>query len=160
MNAIIFFALMTVINVTLSTIRSLCTIKGGKWLSAITNAVCYGFYPLIVMLTAKDTVTIWVNMIITAVANFVCVWLIKLVEEKARKDKMWKVEMAIPNEYAEEVIERLKSTGNWIPFNYHYLGKWCIFNCYCDTQDQTKFAKDLAKEFNGKISAYESKSLI
>ena len=160
MNAIIFFALMTVINVTLLTIRSLCTIKGGKWLSAITNAVCYGFYPLIVMLTAKGTVGIIVNMIITAVANFVCVWLIKLVEEKARKDKMWKVEMAIPNEYAEEVIERLKSTGNWIPFNYYYLGKWCIFNCYCDTQDQTKFAKDLAKEFNGKISAYESKSLI
>ena len=56
MNAIIFFALMTVINVTLSTIRSLCTIKGGKWLSATTNAICYGFYPLIVMLTAKGTV--------------------------------------------------------------------------------------------------------
>ena len=160
MNAIIFFALMTVINVILSTIRSLCTIKGGKWLSAITNAVCYGFYPLIVMLTAKDTVTIWVNMIITAVANFVCVWLIKLVEEKARKDKLWKVEMAVPNEYAEEVVERLKSRGNWLPFNYIYLGKWCIFNCYCDTQYQTEFAKNLAKEFNGKISAYESKSLI
>ena len=160
MTAIIFFALMTVINVTFSTIRSLCTIKGGKWLSAITNAVCYGFYPLIVMLTAKDTVTIWVNMIITAVANFVCVWLIKLVEEKARKDKMWKVEMAIPLDLSNEVIEKLKSTGNWIPFNYHYLGKWCIFNCYCDTQDQTKFAKDLAKNYNGKISAYESKSLI
>ena len=160
MNAIIFFALMTVVNVTLSTIRSLCTIKGGKWLSAITNAICYGFYPLIVMLTAKDTVTIWVNMVITALANFVCVWLIKLIEEKAKKDKLWKVEMAIPIGYAEEVVERLKGTGNWIPFNYHYLGKWCIFNCYCDTQDQTKFAKDLAKNYNGKISAYESKSLI
>lgn len=160
MTAIIFFALMTVINVTLSTIRSLCTIKGGKWLSAITNAVCYGFYPLIVMLTAKDTVTIWANMVITAVANFVCVWLIKLVEEKSRKDKMWKVEMAIPLELSNEVIEKLKGTGNWIPFNYHYLGNWCIFNCYCDTQDQTKFAKDLAKNYNGKISAYESKSLI
>ena len=160
LNAIILFAIATIVNVSLSTIRSLCTINGGKWISATTNAICYGFYPLIVMLTAKGTVDIVVNMIITAVANFVCVWLIKLVEEKARKDKMWKVEMAIPNEYAEEVIERLKSTGNWIPFNYNYLGKWCIFNCYCDTQDQTAFAKNLAKEFNGKISAYESKSLI
>lgn len=160
MYAILFFALMTIINVTLSTIRSLCTIKGGKWLSATTNAICYGFYPLIVMLTAKGTVDIVVNMIITAVANFVCVWLIKFVEEKARKDKLWKVEMAIPLELSNEVIEKLKSTGGWIPFNYNYLGKWCIFNCYCDTQDQTKFAKDLAKNYNGKISAYESKSLI
>lgn len=160
MYAIIFFALMTIINVTLSTIRSLCTIKGGKWLSATTNAICYGFYPLIVMLTAKGTVDIVVNMLITAVVNFVCVWLIKFVEEKARKDKMWKVEMAIPLDLSNEVIEKLKSTGGWIPFNYNYLGKWCIFNCYCDTQDQTKFAKDLAKNYNGKISAYESKSLI
>lgn len=159
-NAIIIFAIATVINVTLSTIRSLCTINGGKWLSATTNAICYGFYPLIVMLTAQGTVDIIINMCITAVANFVCVWIIKFVEEKARKDKLWKVEMAIPNELAEEVIERLKSTGNWIPFNYNYLGKWCIFNCYCNTQDQTIFAKNLAKEFNGKISAYESQKLI
>ena len=160
MNAILLFAIATVVNVILSTIRSLCTIKGGKWVSAISNAICYGFYPFIVMLTAKDTVSIIINMVITAIANFVCVWLIKYVEEKARKDKMWKVEMAIPLNLSNEVIERLKSTGNWIPFNYNYLGKWCIFNCYCDTQDQTAFAKNLAKEFNGKISAYESKSLI
>ncbi len=160
MNAIIIFIIATIVNVTLSTIRALCTIKGGKWLSATTNAVCYGFYPLIVMLTAKGTVDILINMLITAVVNFVCVWIIKLIEEKARKDKLWKVEMAIPYEQSEEVIEHLKSTGGWIPFNYNYLGKWCIFNCYCATQDQTKFATDLAKKYNGKISAYESKSLI
>lgn len=157
---IVIFAIATVVNVTLSTIRSICTIKCGKWLSALTNAMCYGFYPLIVMLTAKGSVIIWTNMAITAVANFICVWLIKFIEEKARKDKLWKVEMAIPEIYAEKVIKKLKGTGNWLPFNYHSLGKWCIFNCYCDTQEKTTFAKNLAKEFNGKISAYESKSLI
>jgi uncharacterized protein YebE (UPF0316 family) len=138
---------MTVINVTLSTIRSLCTIKGGKWLSAITNAVCYGFYPLIVMLTAKDTVTIWVNMIITAVANFVCVWLIKLVEEKARKDKMWKVEMAIPNCYVDIVHKDLNFSK--IDHNFTKVGSWTMFNCYCMTQQDTKTAIDYAKAYKG-----------
>ena len=112
MNAIIFFALMTVINVTLSTIRSLCTIKGGKWLSATTNAICYGFYPLIVMLTAKGTVTILVNMIITAVANFVCVWLIKLVEEKARKERMNLTRAYDRNQYANMVNGYNNSDSN------------------------------------------------
>lgn len=159
MNAIIFFALMTVINVTLSTIRSLCTIKGGKWLSAITNAVCYGFYPLIVMLTAKDTVTIWANMIITAIANFICVWLIKLVEEKARKDKLWKVEMAIPKGTNLAVLKnRIEWCG--VHCNYIEVGQWVMFNCYCEKQEQTKAMITIAKEFNGKISAYESKSLV
>lgn len=156
MNAIIFFALMTVINVTLSTIRSLCTIKGGKWLSAITNAVCYGFYPLIVMLTAKGTVGIIVNMIITAVANFVCVWLIKLVEEKARKDKMWKVEIAVAKCYMNEVEANLYT----IPHNCIDTGSWIMFNCYCGCQRDTAYVVDIAKRYKGKISAYESKSLI
>ena len=155
MNAIIFFALMTVINVTLSTIRSLCTIKGGKWLSAITNAVCYGFYPLIVMLTAKGTVGIIVNMCITAIANFVCVWVIKLVEEKARKDKMWKVELAIPNNLVGHAIEELKNYK--IPFNYIEVGSWTMFNCYCMHQKDTDNAISLSKDLLGKYSAYESK---
>lgn len=155
MNPIIFFAIMTIINVTLSTIRSLCTIKGGKWLSAITNAVCYGFYPLIVMLTAKDTVDIWLNMLITAIANFVCVWIIKFIEEKARKDKMWKVEIAVPfteQEYVDNCLDTLL-----IPHNYQQMGKWCVFNCYCAKQNDTYTVQNLCKNVNGKISAYESK---
>ena len=158
MNAIIFFALMTVINVTLSTIRSLCTIKGGKWLSAITNAVCYGFYPLIVMLTAKDTVTIWVNMIITAVANFVCVWLIKLVEEKARKDKLWKVELTVRENHTAELHTNLKDLD--IPHKYiENVGNYTIFNIYCATQKESALVKDIANRYNAKYFVTESKTL-
>jgi hypothetical protein len=153
---ILIFTILTVINVTLSTIRSLATIKCGKWVSALANAVCYGFYPLIVMLTAKDMVTIVANMIITALANFVCVWIIKYVEEKARKDKMWKVEMAIPN---SGNIEWLKADfeNNGIPCNYITVGSWVMFNCYCMKQEQTARVVDIAKALGGKYSAYESK---
>ena len=152
---ITIFAIATIVNVTLSTIRSICTIKCGKWLSAISNAICYGFYPLIVMLTAKDTVTIWVNMAITAVANFICVWLIKLVEEKAKKDKLWKIEVAVPCVKTVEFHHLLN-----IPHNYMQVGEWTMFNCYCNTQNDSKTVVELAKKYNGKISAYESKPLI
>ena len=155
MNAIIFFALMTVINVTLSTIRSLCTIKGGKWLSATTNAICYGFYPLIVMLTAEGTVGIVVNMVITAVANFVCVWLIKLVEEKARKDKMWRIDLAIPTEERDFAHRKLAE----IPHNFVECGSWTMFNCYCATQEETAKVKQIGVMLGGKYSAYESKPM-
>ena len=158
MNAILLFAIATVVNVTLSTIRSLCTIKGGKWVSAISNAICYGFYPFIVMLTAKGTVDILINMLITAIANFVCVWLIKYVEEKATKDKMWKIEMAIPKEELELVKSVLDRKCR--PFNYVEVGSWIMFNCYCNEQKDTAVCVATAKNLGGKISAYESKSLI
>ena len=156
MNAILIFAIATIINVTLSTVRAITTIKCGKWASATMNALCYGFYPLIVKLTAKDTVVIWVNMLITALANFVCVWLIKYVEEKARKDKLWKVEIAVAKCYQQDVERNLCN----IPHNYIDTGSWIMFNCYCNCQSETAFVVDVAKRYKGKISAYESKSLI
>lgn len=156
MNAILIFSIATIINVVLNTIRSIVTIKCGKWSSALANAVCYGFYPLIVMLTARDTVTIVVNMMITAIANFICVWIIKFVEEKARKDKLWKIEMAFPDNSALAIREQLKD--NNIPYNYCYsTNKWVMFNCYCYTQKDTVICVNIAKKYKGKISAYENK---
>lgn len=155
MNNILIFIGLTIINVTLSTIRSLCTIKGGKWLSATTNAVCYGFYPLIVMLTARDMVTIVANMIITAIVNFVCVWIIKLVEEKARKDKLWLVKITIPKENAEKAKYWLKT---WeIPYSYVDIEKYVVFDTYCATQKDTELAIKVCNMFNGKKFATESK---
>ena len=155
MNAIILFTIATIVNVTLSTIRAIVTIKGGKMASATMNALCYGFYPLIVMLTAKGTVEIVANMIITAVVNFACVWVIKLVEEKAKKDKLWKIEVAIPTVKTVEFHHLLD-----IPHNYLQVGEWTMFNCYCESQADTQKVVDLAKQYKGKVSAYESKIVL
>ena len=155
MNQILLFAIATVVNVVLSTIRSITTIKGGKWLSAFTNAVCYGFYPLIVMLTAKGTVGIVVNMCITAIANFVCVWVIKYVEQKSRKDKMWRIDLAIPCDEKDFAHRKLKD----IPHNYIECGAWVMFNCYCATQQETARVKQLGLALGGKYSAYESQPM-
>lgn len=155
MNAILLFTIATIVNVSLSTVRAIATIKGGKMFSATMNALCYGFYPLIVMLTAKDTVSIVANMIITAIVNFVCVWVIKLVEEKGRKDKLWKVEMAVAKEYTRDVDYIFET----IPHNYIEVGDWTMFNFYCETQKDTKLVIEVAKMYNGKISAYESQNL-
>lgn len=157
MNSILIFTIATIINVTLSTIRSICTIKCGKWLSALTNAICYGFYPLIVMLTAKDTVTIIVNMIITAIANFICVWIIKFIEEKARKDKLWKFEATF--EHNERILNIIKESCelNEIPFNYVDIDKYYIINFYAKTQDESEIIKSIIYNYDGKYFVSESK---
>lgn len=158
MNAILLFTIATIINICLSTIRSLCTIKGGKMISAITNAVCYGFYPLIVMLTAKDTVSIITNMVITAIANFVCVYIIKMIEEKARKDKLWKFECTILKNELPRLQELLKLSFNDIPYNYIDIDKYYIINFYCATQQQSTDIKRLFEQCNFEIKYFVSES--
>ena len=152
---ILIFAIATVINVSLSTIRAICTIKSGKWLSAVMNAVCYGFYPLIVMLTAQGTVSILVNMAITAIANFICVWIIKFVEEKARKDKLWLVKITVKPNYLETIKTELKNKN--VSFTYYNVEKYIVFDTYCETQAQTIFVTDICKKYDGKMFATENK---
>ena len=157
MNAILIFIIATIVNVSLSTIRALCTIKGGKMLSAVTNAVCYGFYPLVIMLTAQGTVDILVNMAITAIVNFVCVYLIKLAEEKARKDKLWKVEATIPRTLITKLDSELYTEH--ISHNYVTTQNYGIFNCYCATQEESMAVKKLLTKYEAKYFVSESKTL-
>lgn len=97
-------------------------------------------------------------MAITAVCNFVGVYFVKWIEEKARKEKLWKVEFAVSADYNADIV-KLMVTDHDIPCNYFYAGKWIMFNCYCSTQEQTRAVKEIAHNCNGKISAYESKNL-
>ncbi len=155
LKIVLIFTIATAINVVLSTIRSLCTIKCGKWLSAIINAICYGFYCWVVVLTALGDLSLWTKIIVTALCNFIGVWVVKWGEEKAAKDRMWKFELAIPYGKAASAHDNLRDMN--IPHNFVYVGSWCMFNCYCMTQSDSTKVVDLVKLLGGKYSAYESK---
>ena len=101
-SKVYMFTIATIINVVVNTIRSIVTIKGNKWSAAFWNAVCYGFYTYIVILTAGDGIPTWQKMMITGIANFACVFIIKWVEEKRKAIKLWKVELTIPKGKTED----------------------------------------------------------
>lgn len=157
MNILILFIVCTAVNVILSTIKSIATVNGGKFVASLMNAICYGFYSYVIILTNTDGISTIDKMIVTAACNFVGVYIVKWAEEKARKDKLWKVEMAVKTNVPDHVKSEIEARG--IPCNYNLLGKWTIFNCYCDTKEQTAFVESLCSAMNGKISAYESKAL-
>ena len=95
------------------------------------------------------------DIIITAITNFIGVWLVKWAEERTRKDKLWKVEIAIPYSLAATAKESLVDYN--IPHNSMLVDSWCMFNCYCMKQEDTEHAINIAKSLGGKYSAYESK---
>ena len=154
-QTLIIFSIATIINVILSTLRSLCTIHANKLVASIMNAVCYGFYTWVIVLTVND-LALGIKIAVTAIANFIGVYIVKLIEEKSRKDKLWKVEIAIPANFNPQDIRHLLEQ-NQISNNFQSLENWIIFNCYCMEQAQTAICEQIAKNHNGKISAYESK---
>lgn len=156
MNTILLFALCTAVNVILSTIKSILTVKGGKFSASFINAIIYGFYSYVIVLTSADGMPIWVKMAITAVCNFVGVYLVKWIEEKARKDKLWKVELTVPTKYTNTIDFDLHD----VPHSYIELSdKHTLFNFYCATQKESAKVKAIANQYEAKYFVAESKNL-
>lgn len=159
MNLTTLFILLSMANVVLSTIRSLTTIKSGKWVASLVNAFYYGYYTIVAIYTVTLDFAIWQKVVITFGCNFVGVFFVKLVEEKMRKDKLWKVELTVLESKTNDLAEMIYRAK--IPFNFitTELGVYTIFNVYCATQEQSLAIKELAKQFNAKYFASESKTL-
>ena len=93
---------------------------------------------------------------ITGIINFIGVYVVKYFEEKARKDKLWKIEFTVPTEKTEETTNTLKN----ISHNYFKVDdKYTHFNCYCETQSKSKFVKQIIQKYNAKYFVTETKYL-
>jgi len=156
MKIIILFAVCTAINVILSTIKSILTVKGSPVVAATANAITYGFYTYLIILTSGDGVSTLAKMIITAVCNFIGVYLVKLFEAKARKDRLWEIRATIPARYTAAVHLDLKN----IPHNYiEGVGKYTVFNIYCATQKESMLVKPILNQYDAKYFVSEGKDL-
>lgn len=157
MKLLIIFILFNALNVIIQTIKSIATIKCSKTVAALVNAIAYGLYTYIVVLTVCD-LPLWQKMLIVAVCNFVGVFVVKWVEEKARKDKLWKVEATIPYYLKDRVCTDLKNEE--IAFNYiDNIGNYVLFNIYCNTQQDSAKAKNILNYHKAKYFVSESKVL-
>lgn len=156
----ISYIIFNVINVIIQTIKSIVTIKCNKYIAAVVNAVAYGLYTYIVVLTASN-LDLWFKISVTAAANLVGVFVVKWVEEKKRKDKLWKVEATIKNDNIwpedDDCIIELRESN--IPFNYIDINKYIIINCYCATQKDSTIVKEILDKYNAKYFVSESKIL-
>ena len=150
------FIVMNVLNVIIQTIKSIATIKCGKTAAAAINALAYGLYTYIIVLTNCD-LPLLAKCLIVASANFVGVWVVKFFEEKARKDKLWKVEATVMADQAEKVKWQFENRN--IPYNYIDIGKYVIFNAYCQYQFESAKVREILNEYNAKYFVSESKSL-
>ena len=157
MNFLMLFIVLNVANVIIQTIKSIATIKCGKTVASIVNAVAYGLYTYVVVFMNCDDLSLFARAVIVAVANLVGVWVVKYVEEKKAKDKLWKVELAVLGDKLD-IADRLIQDSE-IPYNIMFVGDWVMFNAYCETKADTHKMSEVAKMVGGKISAYESKAV-
>lgn len=153
MQLLVTFIVANIINVIFGTIKTITTVKANKYVAALINAVNYAFNVYIVVLTVSE-LPLAQKCVIVGLCNLIGVFVVKLVEEKARKDKLWRIDFTLNSEYLEEADKRLEEYS--VPHNYiTNIGKNTLFTCYCYTKEQTGFVKEIMSIYKAKYFVTE-----
>ena len=116
MNIILLFIGLNIANVILQTIKNLATVKCGKVIAAIVNAVAFGLYTIVLVYTNADF-PLWVKVLVTAGANLIGVYVVKLIEERIQKEKLWRVEVAVNEKDKDNLLQEISKEK----YSYYYL---------------------------------------
>ena len=153
---LILFVVCNIANVIIQTVKSLVTVKGSPIAAAVVNAVAYGFYTYIIIITNCE-LPVLQKCIIVATCNLIGVFIVKYIEKKSQKDKLWKIEVTIPQEDFPTVKEFIDLKV--VPANYIDIDRYVLVNFYCKSQAQSKIIKDFLKPYNAEYFVSESKIL-
>lgn len=151
------FVGLNVLNVILQTVKSICTVKCGKYIASFVNALTFGVYTVVLVYMVCD-LPLWLKVVVVAGANLIGVFIVKTFEEKATKDKLWKIELTVKGIKAVDSLATELDVLE-IPYNYIDIEKYVIFNIYCETQKESAFIKELVQRYDVKYFVSESKRL-
>lgn len=147
----LYFFIISLVNVILSSAKSICTVRYGRSINVVMNVIAYSFYTIVVKQTAS--LPLITSVIATALANAIGVWISYAILDKLQKDRLWKVEVVIPAHFTNTLHNVLQD----IPHNYIELGPKTLFNFYCETKADTAEVIKRSKKCDAKFFAVENK---
>lgn len=157
MNLLLTFIILNIVNVVLQTIKSLATVKCGKGVAAVVNALAYGLYTYVIIYTNAD-LPMFTKACVVAFTNLIGVYIVKSVEEKIRKDRIWKIDVTVNRVFENKMRNDLENEK--ISFNYRAIDDaFNEFTIYSYSQEESLIAKEIIKRYGGKYFASESKIL-
>lgn len=152
---IIIFIVITLINVILSTAKSILTVKSSREVASLINAISYGFYAMVVKQMA--TVSLEVVVIATVGCNLIGVYFSMWLLDKFKKDVFWKVTVIPENVHVKEIKNKL--VENKLGFNEYNVntkyGEQTVLDIFSQDRNSSKKIKEILNE-NGKMKYHVS----
>ena len=149
-KVIIIFIICSLINVILSTLKTLIMVNAGRGSAIIINAVCYGFYTLVVkQLSAVDYMT---AVLVTIGANIVGVWISYRIMDLFKKDRLWRITATLKGkkEYAECIAQLEKYNIGFTP-----IEKTLSVDIYSYNQKESSIIKNILDNYEYKYFIQE-----
>lgn len=154
--SIAIFTVIQLINVFISTIKSITTINGSKASAAIINAVSYTFGAVITKLITEQSFV--VAIIVTFLANIVGVYAAKFFLEATKKEKLWLYLATITSEEEQQRVEEELKYRN-IKFTLLTAENDRYFiTIFSYSKAESAFIIEILKQYNIKYSVIESQA--
>lgn len=147
--------IITLINVVLSTAKSILTVKASRGVAAWINAISYGFYAMVVK--QMSTVNLEAVVIVTVVCNLIGVYFSMWLLDKFKKGVFWKVTIIPENSKITNIKKELVENGlgfNEYPVNTKY-GNQTALDVFSEDQQASKKIKEILKR-NGNVKYHIS----
>ena len=154
------FVILNFVNVLINTARSLTTVKGGKWIASVMNALCYGYYTVIIVITATYDMPLLIKCVAVAFVNFVGVFTIKFCEEKMQKERMWiyNATAKMDSEKLNSVVKLLK--GAEIKLVYTQVAnELYTLSIFSNDSKESEMVKSILDNYSIKYYAVETKEI-
>ena len=151
MNTVILvFVVCSLVNVILSTLKTLIMVNAGRGSAIVINAVCYGFYTLVVkQLTSVDYVT---AVTVTILANIVGVWISYKIMDLFKKDKVWRITVTLKGKKElEECVAQLEKYN----IGFTPIEKTNSVDIYSYNQKESAIVKNILENYNHKYFIQE-----
>lgn len=150
-TTIIFF-ICSLINVMLSTLKTILTVKASKGVATIINAITYGFYAIVVkQLASLDLITtVTVTIVTNIIGVYVSMWLL----EKTKKDCLWKISVTTKDSTLVERLEKFSISYVMNPVQYKKQTYYNI-DVFSENQKDSSIIENILKEYKVKYNITE-----
>lgn len=154
------FCGLNVVNVIIQTVKSIATIKCNKYIASLVNAVAYGLYAVVLVYMTCD-LKLWVKVAVISLANLIGVFVVKVIEEKLEKEKLWKIEATVA--LSKENILRELLDADILSYSTVQVTSargnqpYVVFNIYAPSKNDTRAVHKALDVVNAKYCILESK---
>lgn len=150
--ATIVFFICSLINVMLSTLKTILTVKASKGVATIINAITYGFYAIVIkQLASLDLITtVTVTIVTNIIGVYVSMWLL----ERTKKDCLWKISVTTKDNTLVEKLEKFSISYVMNPVQYKKQTYYNI-DVFSENQKDSSIIENILKEYKVKYNITE-----
>ena len=145
----LIFIIANLINVIIQTVKSLVTIKSNKYVAAVVNALAYGFYTYIVILMTGDLPLLQKCIVVGAV-NLIGVFIVKLIEERKTKIKMWRIEATIKRIHQQALSDELTKINVGFSILYIRNSERVVIFIYSPSKESSRKIKTILTKYDAR----------